>query len=121
MALVETVIFTIVVPGTVAVLVPYRSSFLLKRGEPPTPARSPDHTARTRDRRLRVRCPRCGWEPGKADRWSCDCGFAWNTFETGGVCPGCGRVWERTQCPRCLQWSRHEDWYVSDPEPEPGA
>jgi hypothetical protein len=35
----------------------------------------------------RIRCPLCGWSPRKEDRWSCDCGHEWNTFDTGGVCP----------------------------------
>jgi len=35
----------------------------------------------------RIRCPFCGWSPRKEDRWSCDCGHEWNTFDTGGVCP----------------------------------
>ena len=33
---------------------------------------------------LRIRCPRCGWRPGSNDRWSCTCGYVWNTFETAG-------------------------------------
>jgi hypothetical protein len=59
----------------------------------------------------RIRCPQCRWQPGRGDRWSCDCSHTWNTFDTRGVCPACGRVWTETQCPRCLEWSRHDDWY----------
>ena len=33
-----------------------------------------------------IRCPLCDWSPRKEDRWSCDCGHLWNTFDTGGVC-----------------------------------
>ena len=62
----------------------------------------------------RIRCPRCAWEPGRGDVWSCHCGHTWNTFETRGVCPGCGHVWRETQCPRCSAWSPHESWYVVD-------
>jgi len=62
----------------------------------------------------RVRCPKCGWEPRREDRWVCTCGHFWNTFETRGVCPGCGHAWQETQCQRCHQWSAHEDWYVAD-------
>ncbi len=62
--------------------------------------------------RVRIRCPRCGFEPRKEDLWSCVCGHRWNTFDTGGVCPACAYVWEYTACPRCEQWSRHQDWYV---------
>jgi len=39
----------------------------------------------------------------------------WNTFDTRGVCPACGREWQETQCRRCDAWSRHEDWYVEEP------
>ena len=61
-----------------------------------------------------IRCPKCGWEPGKDDRWSCDpggCGHVWNTFETSGTCPQCNRHWSETACLRCSEWSPHEDWY----------
>jgi hypothetical protein len=64
----------------------------------------------------RIRCPRCSWEPRPFDRWACSCLHAWNTFETGGVCPACDRRWVETQCLQCLQWSPHQDWYVEDPE-----
>ena len=37
----------------------------------------------------RIRCPFCGWSPRKQDKWFCTCGFEWNTFDTGGVCPRC--------------------------------
>ncbi len=39
------------------------------------------------------------------------CGCLWNTFETCGVCPKCGKNWEDTACPRCHRWSPHVDWY----------
>lgn len=60
---------------------------------------------------LRIRCPRCGWKPGREDRWSCTCGCVWNTFETGGVCPECLRQWTSTQCLSCQLWSPHSEWY----------
>jgi len=59
----------------------------------------------------RIRCPRCAWEPGPHDLWMCICLHTWNTFDTRGLCPGCGRKWTETQCLRCGEWSRHEDWY----------
>jgi hypothetical protein len=37
----------------------------------------------------RIRCPLCRWSPREDDKWFCDCGHAWNTFDTGGVCPAC--------------------------------
>lgn len=66
--------------------------------------------------RRRIRCPRCGWEPGREDLWSCVCGHAWNTFDTAGLCPGCGRQWTDTQCLRCHEWSPHREWYVEEPD-----
>ncbi len=59
-------------------------------------------------------CPRCGWEPARSDRWMCLCLHVWNTFETRGVCPGCGRAWQETQCLRCHALSRHDDWYQDE-------
>ena len=62
----------------------------------------------------RIRCPLCGWRPGAHDRWMCHCGHLWNTFETGGVCPGCLYQWKVTACPACNRWSAHSDWYAQD-------
>jgi hypothetical protein len=62
----------------------------------------------------RIRCPRCGWTPNPSCRWQCGCGHTWHTFDTGGVCPGCMKRWESTECPRCHAWSPHSDWYVYD-------
>ena len=63
----------------------------------------------------RIRCPRCAWEPGRHDLWRCSCLHVWNTFDTAGVCPACGKKWEETQCLRCQAWSAHEDWYLDEP------
>lgn len=63
---------------------------------------------------LRIRCPRCGWRPGRNDKWSCTCGCVWNTFETGGVCPECLHQWTSTQCLSCRRWSPHSDWYLEE-------
>lgn len=62
-------------------------------------------------REVRIFCPKCRWEPRPANRWSCVCRCAWNTFDTGGVCPDCGKAWEQTQCLACHRWSPHGDWY----------
>jgi hypothetical protein len=61
----------------------------------------------------RIRCPRCGWEPQKHDRWFCDpgCHCRWNTFDTAGVCPECAKQWDQTACLSCHQWSPHAEWY----------
>ncbi|MGH9320706.1 MAG: hypothetical protein ACRD21_10115 [Vicinamibacteria bacterium] len=68
----------------------------------------------TRNQGPRIRCPKCGWEPRRDSLWSCSCFHAWNTFDTRGLCPECGRKWVETQCPRCHEWSRHEEWYEED-------
>ena len=52
----------------------------------------------------RIRCPACGWEPSRRDLWMCACLHSWNTFETRGICPGCGHQWLQTACPRCKAW-----------------
>lgn len=65
---------------------------------------------------MEIYCPKCNWEPHKQDRWGCSCGHSWNTFDTFGQCPACGKVWKDTQCLSfaCLQWSKHHDWYHDD-------
>jgi hypothetical protein len=71
----------------------------------------------------RIRCPLCLWQPRRSDRWCCvdcaapeyffnGCGTQWNTFETRGICPGCGHQWQWTACLACHGWSLHDDWYV---------
>lgn len=72
------------------------------------------------DSNRRIRCPKCGWEPAKSDRWSCNpggCGHVWNTFDTLGRCPSCDRFWNETACLRCGQWSEHDAWYDKTSEP----
>jgi len=63
-----------------------------------------------------VSCPICGWEPSEGDIWVCDlCRTRWNTFETHGKCPGCGKQFIDTQCSRsrggCGQMSLNAEWY----------
>ena len=73
----------------------------------------------------RIRCPQCNWEPNAHSRWYCGycpepeqffggCGAAWNTFDTAGLCPGCGHQWRWTACLRCSEWSLHNEWYEDD-------
>lgn len=82
--------------------------FLLVTGK-----KKPDTTPDQNDNFLRIRCPRCQWQPRKYDRWCCDpgCGHAWNTFATHGRCPSCEKQWRDTACLRCNEWSPHDDWY----------
>ncbi|MBO6934456.1 MAG: hypothetical protein JJ863_05765 [Deltaproteobacteria bacterium] len=73
-----------------------------------------------KDRRRRIRCPKCGYQPVPSDRWFCECGHSWNTFDTRGRCPACQKQWLRTACLRCHQWSLHEDWYEPEEGPNSG-
>src|SRR5271154_6358590 len=78
------------------------------------PTIAPDHDVE-RDRDTSgscIRCPLCGWSPGKGDKWFCTCGHEWNTFDTGGVCPACLHQWSETQCLSCSRWSAHSLWYA---------
>jgi hypothetical protein len=61
-----------------------------------------------------VVCPRCRLSPKSTDRWCCDCGNQWNTFDTRGLCPACGHQWKETACPACGEMSPHPDWYLVD-------
>lgn len=74
------------------------------------------------DKYARIRCPACKWQPNASSRWCCydpdqgehptgGCQTEWNTFDTGGRCPGCGHQWIRTTCLRCEVHSLHVDWY----------
>ncbi len=73
----------------------------------------------------RIRCPLCEWQPKPLHRWFCapcdypeffddGCGTCWNTFNTGGHCPGCGHQWRWTACLNCEAWSLHADWYENE-------
>lgn len=65
-------------------------------------------------REVEIYCPKCEWHPQQSSRWWCGqggCGCSWNTFDTGGVCPDCGKAWEETVCLACHRWSAHRAWY----------
>lgn len=63
-----------------------------------------------------IACPKCDWRPRATSRWICSpgCNEVWNTFDTHGICPGCGKGWQETMCLACKRWSDHEDWYHDD-------
>ena len=98
---------------------------LFQKGEFERKLRPDDLGAEEDERAKRIRCPQCEWEPNASARWYCaecpfperffgGCGTAWNTFDTGGRCPGCGHQWRWTACLACGQWSPHEDWYEGE-------
>lgn len=59
-----------------------------------------------------VQCPKCEWKPDGKPYWECECGHSWNTFDTRGKCPSCGKQWQTTQCHACGKWSPHSRWYT---------
>lgn len=61
-------------------------------------------------------CPRCAAVPTGDPVWQCEfCHCVWNTFKTGGRCPGCGFAYPATYCLACKATSRHSDWYRAAP------
>jgi len=64
---------------------------------------------------IKIRCPKCEWEPDGKPYWQCSCGTVWDTFSTGARCPACHKVWDYTQCIEhaggCNAFSPHLDWY----------
>lgn len=68
---------------------------------------------------LEIFCPHCKWRPGHEDRWVCHpgCSAVWNAFWTRGLCPGCAKQWEVTQCLACRRIAPHKKWYHL---PQPG-
>ena len=88
---------------------------LLHQGErTPFKIADPDPSDDEHGGRGRIRCPKCGWEPGRSDTWACTCLHVWNTFDTHGECPACRKQWLETQCLRCNEWSLHDAWYVHE-------
>jgi hypothetical protein len=92
-------------------MAPFRPTTTLPAG----PAVAPGETSHSGGGDGRIKCPLCAWQPRAEDRWMCtDCRHLWNTFDTGGVCPGCLRQWTVTMCLACHKWSAHSDWYPKD-------
>ena len=67
-------------------------------------------------KKIRISCPKCGWEPDGTCKWQCTvCKTVWDTFTTSAECPGCGKIYEDTACIKsrggCGQMSNHQEWY----------
>jgi hypothetical protein len=64
---------------------------------------------------IRIRCPKCNWEPDGKPYWQCQCGHQFDTFATAGRCPSCSKEWEYTQCVDfaggCNDFAPHMEWY----------
>jgi hypothetical protein len=95
----------------------YRGPVAFDRGSFKIDPRLADSSSRGR-----IRCPNCNWQPERSSLWTCmpagapeffrgGCGHSWNTFDTGGRCPGCRHQWRFTMCLKCQTWSPHDDWY----------
>lgn len=62
-------------------------------------------------RREGFACPNCRSKPPSGAHWKCmQCGVAFDTFETLGVCPHCGAQYATTMCLDCQQMSPIHDW-----------
>jgi Zn-dependent protease len=69
-------------------------------------------------------CPACGKPPVMGKFWQCgNCRTAFDTFETGAVCPGCGNVFGVTECSGCkhrspiTQWQQAPEQFPLPPTP----
>jgi len=100
--------------------------FLFKKADAPKKIVKESAAPAGSEAARRIRCPRCQWQPDASSRWECwggdgpeppfnACGTSWNTFATGGRCPGCSHQWQWTSCLRCDEWSPHLDWYENAP------
>lgn len=100
---------SVVANGTVPVWkseAPQKKPKKQKDAPPPPPRKYGQHPGHEH------RCPKCGQDATRFDRWSCSCGWVWDAFTTKGVCPKCSKLWDNTRCPRCGTSSPHEDWYA---------
>ena len=80
------------------------------------PAKNDAEERRPRQRKPRIRCPHCGWQPDGKPYWQCErCFTVFDTFTTRAHCPNraCGNSWSHTQCIRCSVLSPHEQWYTN--------
>jgi len=61
------------------------------------------------------KCPECNWVPTVEKDWECHkCGAIFNTFKTGAICPSCGVIYKKTQCPECDGCFPYEEWFDDD-------
>ncbi len=62
-------------------------------------------------RHQNYRCPSCQAHPLEGSFWNCGkCGITFDTFETAGVCPGCGLGYDTTTCPECRRGAPLAQW-----------
>jgi DNA-directed RNA polymerase subunit RPC12/RpoP len=63
-------------------------------------------------------CPWCKSAPPLGDFWKCgQCGQAFDTFQTQGVCPHCGARFDATHCLDCGRPHPISEWMVSSIAP----
>jgi Zn-dependent protease len=74
----------------------------------------------TAPRRTGWACPACGQAPLIGAWWGCsECGTRFDTFETRGSCPNCGRHFAETGCPECQAHHSLPEWEISAPSVAP--
>jgi Zn-dependent protease len=60
-------------------------------------------------------CPRCNSKPPLGDFWTCNqCHRAFDTFQTGAACPGCGTRFNMTRCLDCGWAYPMEQWSAAN-------
>ena len=63
-------------------------------------------------------CPRCKSKPPLGDFWTCgQCQHAFDTFQTGAVCPACGTRFNLTRCLDCGWVYPMEQWAAANLTP----
>jgi Zn-dependent protease len=64
-------------------------------------------------RRKGFACPSCRTAPLLGELWQCaQCNQAFDTFQTGGVCPHCGAQYPTTMCGDCGRSYSMNEWAV---------
>jgi Zn-dependent protease len=70
-------------------------------------ARAPRHEG--------LACPSCRAAPLKGAYWQCDhCRQSFDTFEHGGVCPGCAKQFDTTACLECRNRHPLSEWLLQE-------